>query len=125
MAPGSSTGSATGGNGNTNVFAIDYDKWNSQHKRLMYIISYIKGSAFEFIQPHLKDYLGHLSKLEDRKDSTRRILRSDDSLYKELRSTFGYGNEQLEAERAIQNIRQRGSTAKYKAEFQILVARLN
>jgi len=107
------------------VFAIDHEKWTSQHKRLMYIVSYMKGPAFEFIQPYLKDYLEHLSPVEDRKDSTRAILRTSDTLFQEIRSTFGYGNEQQEAERAIQNIRQRNSAAKYKAEFQILVAKLN
>ena len=150
MAPGSTTGSVSGGHSNNFgakvgnpveftggrnqvepfilqcqlVFALDQDKWTGNHKKLMYIISYMKGPAFEFIQPHLKDYLEHLSVITDRKESTRRILHADASLYKEIRSTFGYGNEQQEAERAIQGIRQRTSAAKYKAEFQILAAKL-
>jgi len=67
----------------------------------MYIVSYMKGPAFEFIQPHLKDYVEHLSPVKDRKDSTRAILRTSDTLFQEIRSTFGYRNEQQEAERAI------------------------
>jgi len=152
MAPGSTTGSVTGNNNNGNhgiktsnpaeftgkrtqvktfklqchlAFSMEPEKWTSQHKRLMYIVSYMKGPAFEFIQPHLEDYLGNLSKPDDRKESTRRILGSDNRLFEEIRSTFGYGNEQQEAEREIQALRQRGSATKYKAEFQILAARLD
>jgi hypothetical protein len=151
MAPGSTTGSVNGGdnrgngmkvgsptefNGGRNqvepfilqcrlVFAMDQEKWTSQHKRLMYIVSYMKGPAFEFIQPHLRDYLENLSNVEGRKDTTRRILRGDSALFEEIKTTFGYGNEQQEAERAIQGIRQKGSAAKYRADFQILVAKLD
>lgn len=151
MAPGSTTGSLTGGDGRKDgmkagspteftggrnqveafilqcrmIFALDHDIWTSQHRRMIYIISYMKGPAFDFIQPHLRDYLEHPDVVKDRKESTRRILTRDETLFEEIRSTFGYGNEQQEAERTIQGIRQRESAAKYKAEFQILAAKIN
>ena len=106
------------------VFAMDQERWTTNHKRMMYIVSFMKGQAFEWIKPHLSDYVEHLSSLEARKASTRAILGGSDVLFGEIRATFGHGNEQQEAERAIQVIRQRGSAAKYKAEFQILVAKL-
>lgn len=150
MAPGSTTGSVSGGHSNGYgtkvgnpdefaggrnqvepfvlqcqlVFAMDQEKWAGSHKKIMYVISYMKGPAFEFIQPYLKDYLEHLAVATERKDSTRRILNTESALFKEIRSTFGYGNEQHEAERAIQGSCQRTSAAKYKAEFQILAAKL-
>lgn len=150
MAPGSTTGSVGGDGHHRNglkigapieftggrnqvetfilqcqlVFNVNAEKWTSQNKRMLYIISYMKGAAFEFIQPHLKDYLEHPEVVTDRKTSTRRILTRDVTLFEELRTTFGYGNEQQDAERALQALRQKGSAAKYKAEFQIQAAKL-
>ncbi len=148
LAPGSSTGSANGGNDNSKgtrvgapieftgskarvepfilqcqlVFTMDGDRYAATHKKVLYVVSYRKGAAFEFVLPHLKDYLENGGQA---KGTTRAILGSHSALIAELRSTFGYGNEKQEAERAIQSIRQRGSAAKYKAEFQILSAKLN
>jgi hypothetical protein len=150
MAPGSVTGSTTGNNNSNGmkvgapkeftgaatqvkqfilqcriVFNMDSEKFGTHHRRLLYIVSYMKGPAFDFIQPHLEDYLEHIGKAEDRKDSTNRIFRTDDSMFNEIRSTFGQMNEQQEAERALLKIHQQSSAAKYKAEFQSLSARVS
>lgn len=104
------------------VFAMDSDRYPTNAKQVLYVISYMKGPAFEFVQPHLKDYLEQGT---NSKATTKAMLGSRTTLFEEIRSTFGYGNELQEAERAIQGTRQRGSAAKYKAEFQILSAKLN
>jgi hypothetical protein len=107
------------------VFAIDIEKFNTAHKKMMYVISYMKGPAFEFIQPHLEDYLDNLGDATARKDTTRRILRSENTLFEEIRSTFGQINEQQEAERALFRVRQQGPATKYKADFHTLAARVD
>ena len=71
---------------------------------MMYIVSYMKGPAFDWIQPHRSDYLENVSQVSARKETTRKILDQDTTLFAEIRSTFRYGSEQQEAERAIQNI---------------------
>jgi hypothetical protein len=43
------------------------------------------------------------------------------AFFDELQATFGYGNEQMEAEMALQTIQRRGLVSKYKAEFQTMV----
>ena len=106
------------------VFAMDGPSYDTNKKRVLYVISYMKGAAFDWINPHLQDFLEN-DNYEGRKASTRAVTDTADHLFTELKATFGYGNKQQETERAIQNIRQQGPAAKYKAEFQILVAKLD
>jgi len=42
-----------------------------------------------------------------------------------MEETFDYGDDTREAERDIRMLRQRTSTAAYKAEFQILAAKID
>ncbi|KAI7411517.1 hypothetical protein KC336_g12012 [Hortaea werneckii] len=98
------------------------DKLSQHRQQLLFVTSYFRGPAYEWIEPHLTDYLEH-PKWEDMKTSTKTIFRTTVELFRELEATFGQGNDQLEAERALQLIRQRNSVARYKAEFQILVAK--
>ena len=44
-------------------------------------------------------------------------------LFKEMQASFSYSNEQIEAERTLQTIQQRGPVSKYKAEIQTLVVK--
>lgn len=57
--------------------------------------------------------------------TTKRITAGKAASFNELQSTFGYGNVQMEAERALQTIRQRGPVSKYKAELSTQVVKRN
>ena len=70
------------------MFNIDSDKFSTNYKRLLYIVSYIKGPAFEFIEPYLEDYLENVRSFVARKEGTRRILATDKSLFDEIKATF-------------------------------------
>jgi hypothetical protein len=92
-------------------------------KQMLFVVSFLRGPAYDWIHPHLKDYLTYTNP-DRQKASTRKVFASVNALFDEMEETFDYGNEALEAERDIQALRQRASAAKYKAEFQILAAKI-
>jgi hypothetical protein len=103
---------------------LNHDKLNNDRKRLLFLTSYLRGPAYEWILPHLEDYLDHPA-AGDQKATTRSILTNAATFFEQLQTAFGYGSEKMEAERALQNIQQRGPVSKYKAEFQTLVVKTN
>lgn len=102
---------------------MNYDKLSTHSKQVLFITSYLKGAAYAWIHPHLEDYL--VSSTNDRKASTVALFGSKDALFREMEATFGPGNEKAEAERALYQLRQKGSAANYKGQFQILAARVD
>lgn len=100
---------------------LNTDKFDTHKKQLLFITSYMRGAAWEWIQPHLEDYLDN--EWAELKPTTRAIMATKKDLFKEMQTLFGGGNEQMEAERALQTIQQRGPVSKYKADFQTLVVK--
>jgi hypothetical protein len=84
---------------------LNSEKFGTPKKEILFIVSYLRGQAWEWIQPHLEDYLENVDP-DDQKGTTRAILHTKRELFSEMRTSFGYGNEQMEAERALQTIRQ-------------------
>jgi hypothetical protein len=78
-------------------------KLNTNRKQLLFLTSYLRGPAYEWILPHLEDFLEH-PEFDDLKATTKVIMAGKTAFFNELHSTFGYGNEQMEAERALQTI---------------------
>lgn len=101
---------------------LNHEKLNTDRKRLLFLTSYLRGPAYEWILPHLEDYLEN-PESSGQKDTTKSILVDAATFFRELQTAFGYGSEKMEAERALQSIQQRGPVSKYKAEFQTLVVK--
>jgi uncharacterized FlgJ-related protein len=68
----------------------------------------------------LEDSLEH-TEFNDLKHTTKVVMAGRNAFFDELQATLGYGNEQMEAERALRTIQRRGLASKYKAEFQTMV----
>lgn len=103
---------------------LNNDKLNTDRKRLLFLTSYLRAAAYEWILPHLEDYLEYPD-AANQKATTRAIMADPATFFTELQTTFGYGSERMEAERALQSIQQRGPVSKYKAEFLTLVVKTN
>ena len=97
-------------------------KLNTNRKQLLFLTSYLRGPAYEWILPHLEDFLEH-PEYNDLKATTKVVMAGKTAFFNELQTTFGYGNEQMEAERALQMMQQRGPVSRYKAEFQTIVVK--
>jgi hypothetical protein len=99
------------------------NKLSTDRKQVLYIVSFLRGSAYEWIHPHFKDFLQNAEGAQ--KAFTRKIFKDYGSLFDEMEEVFDNGDEALEADRDIRALRQRTSVAQYRAEFQILAAKLD
>jgi hypothetical protein len=100
------------------------DKFNNNARgRLLFAMSYLRGKALEWIQPHIEDYVDN-SDPRELNDNTRAVLGSVDLFFAAIKETFDVGNDTLEADRDLRMLRQRTSAATYRAEFSILAAKV-
>jgi hypothetical protein len=98
-------------------------KLSTERKKVLYIVSFLRGPAYEWVHPHFKDFLQHAE--GEQKAFTRKMFKDYQSLFDEMEEVFDNGDEALEADRDIRALRQRTSAAQYRAEFQILAAKLD
>jgi hypothetical protein len=98
-------------------------KLPTERKKVLYIVSFLRGPAYEWVHPHFKDFLQHAE--GEQKAFTRKMFKDYQSLFDEMEEVFDNGDEALEADRDIRALRQRTSAAQYRAEFQILAAKLD
>jgi hypothetical protein len=79
---------------------LNAEKLNTNRKKLLFLTSYLRGPAYEWILLHLEDFLEH-TEFNDLKATTKVVIAGPSAFFNEMQSTFGYGNEQMEAERAL------------------------
>ena len=102
---------------------LNPDKVIGSRKKTLFALSYFRGKALEWIQPHMEDFIDHPSG-EGAKEGTAVILGSPNRLFAAMKETFDVGNDTLEADRDLRVLRQRTSAAAYRAEFSILAAKV-
>lgn len=98
-------------------------KLPTDRKKVLYIVSFLRGAAYDWVHPHFKDFLQHSESKQ--KEYTKTLFKDYASLFDEMEEVFDNGDEALEADRDIRALRQRTSAAHYRAEFQILAAKLD
>jgi hypothetical protein len=86
-------------------------------------MSYLRGKALEWIQPHMENYIDSTSR-NDMNVNTLAVLGDVDIFFAAIEETFNVGNDTLEADRDLRVLRQRTSAAAYRAEFSILAAKV-
>jgi hypothetical protein len=91
--------------------------------KLLFAMSYLRGKALEWIQPHMENYIDSTT-TEQITESTRAVLGSVDLFFAAIKETFDVSNDVLEADRDLRVLRQRTSTATYRAEFSILAVKV-
>lgn len=99
------------------------DNFDSDANKVAYAASLLKGDAFAWFEPILRDYLDH-KKEENRKAETNRIFDNYDNFEKCLRGTFGNPDEERTAERKLVRLTQTKSASKYASKFRQITARL-
>jgi hypothetical protein len=92
--------------------------------KLLFAMSYLRGKALEWIQPHMENYIDSTT-TEQITESTRAVLGSIDLFFAAIKETFDVGNDVLEADRDLRVLRQRTSATAYRAEFSILAAKVS
>jgi hypothetical protein len=100
------------------------EKFNgNQRAKLLFALSYLRGKALEWIQPHMEDFIDHPTG-EGANPRTIELLSNDTRFFAAIKETFDVGNDTLEADRDLRVLRQRTSAAAYRAEFSILTAKV-
>jgi hypothetical protein len=109
-------------------FAFNHDKFKNETQRILWIVTMLRGAAFNWISPFLIDYTKHRNKQGEcttamRKD-TITYFHTMEGFGNGIRQVFGDIEEEATAERDLGHLRQKGAAAKYSAEFQQLAARV-
>jgi hypothetical protein len=84
-------------------------KLPTERKKVLYIVSFLRGLAYEWVHPHFKDFLQNSE--GDQKTFTRKMFKDYQSFFDEIEEVFDNGDEALEADRDIRALRQRTSAA--------------
>jgi hypothetical protein len=100
---------------------INRAQFPDEYSKVLFVISYLRGQAFDWIQPY---YTDRMSQGDNASSKAKEILETQESLIKALGATFSDFDEKATAEREIQRVRQQGPVTKYIAEFQSLAVRI-
>lgn len=102
-----------------------YMYWNraefgTAEKRVMFVISYMRGTAYAWIEDRLNEYLMDPTKYDE-----RTLFTNYPYFLRQLNMIFGNIDEKRIAERELKTLRQHTSAADYSAHFQRIAAHLN
>jgi hypothetical protein len=100
---------------NSAKFVTDTDK-------VLWSVSFLRGPAFDWVQPFLEDFLGNRAAnggvSTAMKEETKEIFRTFKGFKQKIASVFGDIDPKRNAERALRSLRQTGSAVNYTAQFQ-------
>ena len=104
--------------------AFNQKKFKTDHSKAMWTSSFLKGTAFNWIETYIEDHLKNYSSNDDLRNEETRKLFDDFEAYKAcLEMMFGDIEQERTAERVLFQLKQRSSAAQYQAEFQQYAAR--
>jgi len=86
---------------------------------------HLEGDALDWVQPYVNDFLEHEGKDKDMMEGTRNIFKNIKRFREEIGKIFGEMDEERQAERKLQTIKQRGPAQHYTTEFMQLRAKVN
>ena len=99
------------------------DRFRSETEQVLWAVTLLEGKAMNWIEGFLEDYLNCTNsrgEINEKKmeDTTIKIFQTWDGFLEEIKTNFGVMDEQKEAERAIESLRQKGSATAYTRDFQ-------
>lgn len=106
--------------------SASYIFWNSKEfdsevKEVVFMTSYMRGRAYEWIQPRLQQFLEEQGEAPL---AIQRLFFQKNAFLTELKQLFGNVDEVRTAEKGLRSLRQVGSAGTYSAEFRRLAATL-
>jgi hypothetical protein len=107
--------------------AFNSHKFKTETQQVLWIVTMLRGSAFDWISPFLIDYMKHKNKngqcTKTMKKDTIQYFQTMSGFGQGIRQVFGDIEEEATAERNLGHLKQRGSAAGYAANFQQLAAK--
>ncbi|APA07563.1 hypothetical protein sscle_16g107320 [Sclerotinia sclerotiorum 1980 UF-70] len=108
-------------------YAFNGHLFLTQMQRILWLISFFRGTAFNWIEPFFNDLMtkttdGQLN--ENMKPETRRLFNTYESFRQGFDRAFGEVDPDHMAERALRQLKQTGSVTAYTAKFQQYAGRI-
>ena len=104
-------------------FGFNAHQFATPQDRVLYASSYLKGSAFDWFETYIRDFLDHQDQPTLMEEETRTIFNNYSEFVSKIKINFGDIDEERTAERHLQALTQKGSAANYAAEFRQYAAR--
>jgi hypothetical protein len=105
------------------VFRLRPQKYPNALSKVLFTSMHLKGAAYEWFEPTLKDFL-ETNDPSNREQDTVNIFGSFTNFELALQQVFGTINEERAAARTIHRIKQRGSAAQYYSQFNAVASKL-
>ena len=81
------------------------DALTSDIDEVLTVFSYLRGPAYDLIEPHLEDLLENEDNLRNAKTRTRAVMQTTATLIGELERVFAIPDEERRARTAIQTVK--------------------
>ena len=91
------------------------DKFSYESEKVMWTISYLQDTAFAWIKPYLEDFTTH--KEDKMKQDTINLFSNIKNFWTEADLIFGDIEQERNAVRKLQSMRQKGAASSYAGEF--------
>ena len=95
----------------------------TEQDKVLCVANLLEGSALEWFEPRMRDYLENPEKLWD--DETARNFNSYIYFEDQLKKVFGEVDEKRQAERQLQQLKQVGSATSYTTTFRKIEAKMD
>jgi nucleoid-associated protein YejK len=83
-------------------------------KKVLFTISYLRGTAYKWIEPYLTDFLENGN---DASSKTKSLIQSFAHFKEQLRLVFGNVDEKRFVDRELHSLRQKTSASDYAVNF--------
>lgn len=94
-------------------------------QRIVHAASFLKGRALAWFEPYLSEASEHGWMLSQCKTETQKIFGTYAGYEEALKSLFQDPDEKRQAERELENLKQKASASVYTAEFKRITARMD
>ena len=91
-------------------------------KKMLFAISYLNGTIFNWVQPRLKDFLENDNKKQ--KQKTQQMFYKFDNFCIHIKKVFGNKNKNKTIEKQILILKQTESAMIYGSKFEILIYKI-
>ena len=104
-------------------FMMNESQYKNEAAKILYIFSFLKGSALKWMQSRLDDYV--INPHSEREEETQQIFHHFENFVVKLKRTFGDSEEEAITKRKLLKLKQLSSVATYGSQFQTLAYKLN
>ena len=104
-------------------YGFNTAQFPTEQEKVLFAASYLDGPTFAWFNVYLRDFLDNKEDPSSMETTTRQIIGRFSTFKTQMKKTFGVIDEEQDAERKLQALRQTGSASDFAAKFQQLSVR--